>query len=112
MVLLTWETERALCNDSDWSRAEGGKGEEELNVPNMLELHLQELLSGQVLFLAGTEVGDCFPQTSMLYDPEPSPMHQADWIWWCAHQVDTPAWWRELQEVPSHDDQWEFVQRV
>ena len=57
---LTWQTERALCNESDWSRAEGGKGEEELECSQLLEPHLQELLSGEESFLASTEVRDGF----------------------------------------------------
>ena len=23
-----------------------------------------------------------------------------------------PAWWNELQEVPGHDNHWEFAQKV
>ena len=29
---LTWQTERALCNESDWLRAEGGEREERIGV--------------------------------------------------------------------------------
>ena len=61
LPLLTWQTERALHNESTWSRPEGGKGEEELECPPLLEPHLQELLSGEVSFLAGIEVGNGFP---------------------------------------------------
>ena len=63
-----------MHDEPEWSRAEGGKGEEELECVLLLEPHLQELLSGKELFLAGAGVGDGFPQTSMPDDPKPSPM--------------------------------------
>ena len=91
LPLPTWQTERALHDESDWSRQEGGEGEEELECPPPLEPHLHELLSGEELFLADAEVGDGFQQTLMPDNLEPSPMCQSDWILWHACQVEMPG---------------------
>ena len=56
MPQLTWGTEDMMRDNSDWLRAEGG--EEELECPPLLEPHLQELLCGEEVPLAGTGVDD------------------------------------------------------
>ena len=66
-----------------------------------LKPHLQELLGGEDL--AGAEVS---------YDPDPSPLHHADWIPWCTCQVEMPTWWKELQEIPSNNDCRDFAWKV
>ena len=71
----TWQDEGAPNDVSDWSRPEAGE-EEDLECPPLLELHLQELLGRENP--AGTKAP---------YDPEPSPLHQMEWIQWHAHQV-------------------------
>ena len=48
-------------------------------------------------------------QTSM---PEPSPQRNNEWIHWHTQHVEIPAWWQELQEVPSQSDIKEFIQRM
>ena len=45
----TWQTKSTLHDDSDWLGVEGG--EEELECSWPLELHLQEVLSGEEMFL-------------------------------------------------------------
>ena len=56
MSWLTWGTEGMMQDDSNWLRVEGG--EEQLECPPPLEPHLQELLSGEEMFLASTGVED------------------------------------------------------
>ena len=89
LLQLTWQTERALHAESDWSRAEGGEGEEELECLPLLEPHLQELLSEEESFPAGAEVGDCFLQTLTPNNPEPSVKVQNGWLvlWSCCRQL-------------------------
>ena len=108
----TWQAERVLEDGANWSRPEEGEGEEDLECPPLLEAHLQELLGGEESFLAVAEVRDGFPPASMPNDLEPSPLHQSDQIQWHTHQVEMPAWWRELLEVSGHDNCWEFAQKV
>ena len=64
------------------------------------------------MFPAGTGMGDGLSHTLMPNNPEPSPMENVKWIKWCAQQLDMPAWWWELKEVPGQDNLWEFKQRV
>ena len=59
--------------------------------------HAQEFLQGEML-LADAGLGDSLLQATM---PEPSPMEGMEWIKWCALQLDMPAWWWELKEVPG-----------
>ena len=53
--------------------------------------------------------GGGLPQTSM---PEPSPMEGTEGIKWHAWQLDMPALWQGLKEVPSQDNLQEFTRRV
>ena len=99
-----------MWDESDWSRVE--EGEEELECPLPLECHLQELLSREEVFPAGAGVEDGLPQTLIPNNPVPYPMENAEWIPWNAQQVDTPAWWQELQGVLGHNDHWEFAGKV
>ena len=91
---------------STWSRAKEG----DLECLPPLEPHIQELLSGEEMSLAG--VGGSSLWASMPGDPGPSPRQNAGWIQWCTHQLDKLAWWQELHKVPSHDDHHKFVQKV
>ena len=75
-----------MQDDFNWLRLEGG--EEELECPPSLEPHLQELLSREETFLAGTGVDDGLSQTSMPNNPEPSPMEKTEWILWPTQQMD------------------------
>ena len=52
---------------------------------------------------------DGLPQTSM---PESSSMEGMKWIKWQGRQLDMPAWWQELKEVPDQDDLQQFTRRV
>ena len=106
----TWGTEDAMRDDSNWLRVEGG--EDELECPPPLELHLQELLSGEEMSLAGTVVDNGLSWTLAPNDPEPSPMEKAEWISLYALQVVMPDWWWERWEVPGQDDHWEFAHKV
>ena len=92
-------------DQSDWSRPE----EEDLECPPSLEPHVQEFLRGEEMLLAGAGVGDSLLQSST---PEPSPTESAEWIKWHMQQLDMPAWWWELKEVPSQDNLQEFAQSV
>ena len=103
MPLPNWWAERMPHDGADWSRQEADKGDEDLECPPLLKPHLQELLGGEELFLAGTEVPD---------NQESPPLYQSDWIQWHAPEVETPTWWRELLEVPGNDNCWEFAQKV
>ena len=67
----------------DWGRRRG------IRLSPPLEPHLQELLSGEEMFLASVTAGDSYPWTSMTHDPKSSPMQNAEWIQWHAQQVDT-----------------------
>ena len=78
MPQLTWGNEGTKWDGSDWSRVEGG--EEELQCSLLLEPHLQELLGGEDLFLAGTGVEDGLLHTLMPDNPIPSTMENAEWI--------------------------------
>ena len=40
-----------------------------------------------------------------LYDPW-------EWVKWCAHQVETPAWWPELVEVPTPRDPISYARQM
>ena len=60
MAQPTWGIEGMMWDDSDWLRAEGE--EEELECLSPLELHLQELLSGEEMSQASAERGDSFLQ--------------------------------------------------
>ena len=96
----TWQDERVGNERSNWSRLEAGE-EEDLECPLLLKPYLQELLGGEDL--AGTEVP---------YDPEPSPLHQMDWIQWHTHQIEMLTWWTQLQEVSRDNACWEFAWKV
>ena len=50
------------------------------------------------------------PQQSLM--PETSPQRTTKWIHWHAQQLDMPAWWQELQEVPRQEDIQEFAKKV
>ena len=39
-------------------------------------------------------------------------MESTEWIKWHMWQLDMPAWWQELKEVPSQDNLHEFARRV
>ena len=95
LPLPTWGDERTPDGQSDWS---GPKAEEEGDLECLppLEPHLQELLSGEETFLAGTGAEGGLMWTSTPNDPKPSPMENAEWIQWHAWQVDMPVWWWEL----------------
>ena len=43
---------------------------------------------------------------------EPSLNNRSEWVKWHAKQLNTPAWWPELSEVPSQSDVKEFVRRI
>ena len=40
------------------------------------------------------------------------PMEGMEWIKWHPQQLDMPAWWQLLKEVPGQDDLQEFARRV
>ena len=80
-----------MQDDSNWLRVEGG--EEQLECPPSLEPQLQELLSGEEMFLVGAGVEDVLSQTLMPNIPKPSPMEYAEWILWCTPQADMLDWW-------------------
>ena len=44
--------------------------------------------------------------------PEPSLQDINKWVLGCAHWVETPSWWPELQEVPNQTDICQFARRV
>ena len=102
--------------------------DEEVDLKHSLQLnpHLQWLLEQEEPTLAGTDAGDSLlPLPSLMplsspslpplpspEDPQPSPLHSAKWIEWCAKYIQTPSWWEELTQVPGHTDYQEFTQKV
>ena len=109
MPWLTWGTEGMMHNDSNWLRAEGG--EEELECPLPLEPLLQEVLSGRRHFQLEWEQRMATHKLHCLttLNLPPCKCRMDMWNTW---QVDMPVWWQELQEVPGHDNPWEFAQKV
>ena len=89
-----WQTEEAPPNEANWIRSGGVEGDEDLECSLPLEPHLQELFSREKPSLAGTKVGDCLSTLlmSMPKGPEPSPLHQLDWILWHARHVPMLPW--------------------
>ena len=64
-------------------------------------------------FLYGTgSVDDGKDESDWSMMPEPSFDNPHEWVRWCACQVETPAWWPELQNVPTQRDTIGFAKQV
>ena len=116
-----WGLPVASTNVADWGGATGRsqlvqareeaetilvKGEEELESPPPLEPQLEQLLGEEKPSPMGTKAEDGLPPSPMSTPkyPEPSPLHQLTWINWHTRHVPTLPWWKELVEIPSHDN--------
>ena len=109
LPLLTWGDEELIGEPSDWSRPEARPEKEDLECPLALDPLLQEFLSGGDAPWASDGMEDD-PQQTLI--PEPFSLRNAEWICWHTQQLDMPAWWQELQEVPELDNIQEFARKV
>ena len=88
---------------SSWSWPWGTQGFRTL--PE-LDAHVQDFLSRMELSDPGEDGSD----HSLM--PKPSFDDPQELVRWCAHQVETPAWWPKLVKVPTSGDPISFARRV
>ena len=89
-----------MAETVDWSQPTEG----DLRDPPVLDPCIQEFLSR-----TGSHGGDKSDQTLMPKLPFDDPQ---ECVRWCTCQVETPAWWPELQKVPTSNNPMDFTKRV